>query len=81
MTFELYNFEDGKPTRVNTDDGFVKCSRAFDEETDGWMLEQLDPRDFPLIMAGRQMENMVYEINRLRRENFELRKSEQRWLS
>ena len=34
------------------------------------MLEQLDPNDFPAIQTGRDMEYLVQEVNRLRRELF-----------
>jgi len=76
MEFELSGLgKDGKPTRVRTNDGFMQTARKFDEETDGWMLDQLDPNDFEIIRMGRQTQALVNEVNRLRRENFQLNRS------
>lgn len=71
----------GNPTYVCTDNGFVQTARKFDPENDGWMEYQLDPRDFLAVKIGRQTEQLIHEINELRRENFELKKSEKRWMS
>jgi hypothetical protein len=69
MNFQLYAYdENGKPTMVETYDGFALCCREFDPIEDGWMLKQLDPRDFPAIQIGRDTEYLVSEVNRLRRE-------------
>jgi len=64
--------DNGNPTHVNTDDGFMLCSRPFDPDEDGWMEDQLDPSAFPAIQTGRDMEWLVTEVNRLRRDNFYL---------
>lgn len=79
MKFDV-QYDDGKPVYVCTDDGFIQTGRAFNEKTDGWMLEQLDPRDFPAIRAGRDMENLVHEVNALRREVFSLKQSNKDWM-
>ena len=79
MHFEIRRDEHGKPTHVSTDDGFAQCSRRFDPETDGWMLEQLEHREFPAIRAGRQTAQLVDEVNFLRRENWNLRKQVEQW--
>lgn len=80
MRFEIQYDNDGKPVRVNTDDGFAEISRSFDPETDGWMEDQLDYRDFPAIHTGRQMKALVDEVNELRRENFRLKKNSDMWM-
>ena len=79
MQFEV-SYDNGKPTYVCTDDGFCQTGRAFDHETDGWMLDQLDPRKFPAIRAGRDMEELVHEVNDLRRENFHLKQQVKQWM-
>lgn len=81
LRFEISYDNDGKPVHVSTFDGFAHISRPFDPETDGWMEDQLDPRDFPAIRAGRDMEALVAEVNYLRRENFRLRQSEKMWMN
>ena len=82
MKFEITSRdEEGNPTYVHTDDGFVQTSRKFEQESDGWMEYQLDPRDFVAVNIGRQMESLIHEVNALRRENFHLRQSEKRWMS
>ena len=74
MKFEFTGYDkEGIPTHVNTDDGFMRTGRKFVIKEDGWMLDQLDFRDFPMIEAGRQMEDLVIEVNSLRRENFNLK--------
>ena len=79
MYFELTRDEDGKPTHVLTNDGFVTASRPFVPEEDGWMEDQLDPLDFSLIAFGRQMESLVREVNLLRREVFILKRRIRIW--
>lgn len=70
----------GNPTKVHTDDGYMETCRNYDPETDGWIDDQLHPDDFSIIQMGRQMEALVNEINALRRENFRLRKNEEKYL-
>lgn len=70
LQFDVQHDEDGKPVRVNTDDGFAMISRKFEPEQDGWMENVLYPGDFPIIQMGRQMHALVNEINSLRRELF-----------
>jgi hypothetical protein len=50
--------------------------RALDPERDGWMENQLDPRDFPAIQTGRDMEYLVAEVNSLRRKLFHAKQME-----
>ena len=74
--FEITGWDDqGNPTHVNLDDGFVQTSRRFEAERDGWMVHQLNPADFLGVKLGRQTEALIDEVNRLRRENFELKKN------
>jgi len=80
MRFELSYDNEGKPVHVSTFDGFAHISRPFDPDTDGWMEDQLDPREFPAIRAGRDMEALVNEVNQLRRENFRLKQSDKQWM-
>jgi len=70
----------GNPTRVHIDDGYMEICRDFDPDKDGWIEQQLDVNDFPIISMGRQMEALIYEVNTLRRENFQLKKNEERYL-
>ncbi len=75
MQFEITSRdENDKPLYVNTFDGYAHIHRPFDEEQDGWMEDQLDPRDFEAVRIGRQMEALILEVNNLRRENFRLKK-------
>jgi len=74
MKFKLDRDADGNPVHVHTDDGFMQSSRKFDPEQDGWMEDQLDASEFPAIRTGRDIEWLVYEVNRLRRENFHMRR-------
>lgn len=74
MKFEIDYDSAGKPDYVRTDDGFTMTGQPFDEEQHGWMLDQLDPHDFPAIQIGRQMAALVAEVNALRRELWHERK-------
>lgn len=67
----------GVPTRVHIADGFMETVRPFNEKEDGWMLEMLNPRDFPAIQIGRDTEMLIHEVNSLRRENFHLKKMQE----
>jgi len=76
MNFKIVAVDDeGSPTRICTDDGFMQTSRKFIPDEDGWMLNQLDPKDFPIIEQGRLVESLVYEVNALRRKVFSLNRS------
>jgi hypothetical protein len=78
MQFEITRDSSGNPTHVQTWDGFCHVSREFDPNKDGWMVEQLSSSEMVeldlIINAGRQAENLIREVNHLRRENWELRK-------
>jgi hypothetical protein len=74
MNFQLIRDENDKPYHVNIDTGYMQTSRPYRPEEDGWMEDQIDPYDFPAIQTGRDMEMLVAEVNRLRRENFRLEK-------
>ena len=78
MTFNIQYDEHG-PAYVNTDDGFAQVSRPFDKARDGWMLQQLDPADFPGIRIGLETEWLVNQVNKLRRENYELKQDLDMW--
>jgi len=70
----------GNPIRVHEDNGFMETCHDFDPDKDGWIEQQLDVNDFPIISMGRQMQALIYEVNTLRRENFQLKKNEERYL-
>ena len=74
MGFDIDYDEDGRPVYVRTDDGFAQTGVPYKEEEHGWMLRQIDPKTLHVIRAGREAEALVYEVNDLRRENWELRK-------
>lgn len=68
MYFEITaRDKDGNPTHVCTNDGYCQISRAYNPEEDGWMVDQLDARDFEEVRAGRIIESLIAEINALRR--------------
>ena len=81
MKFDISYDKNGKPDYVNTFDGFAHIGRAFNPDQDGWMLDQLNVRDFPLIGMARDMEDLIYEVNALRRENFQLKQQLKMWSS
>ncbi len=81
MKFEISRDENGAPDHVYTDDGFMQTSRAFDPDVDGWMEDQLDPHDFVAVKIGQQTEQLIAEVNALRRENWCLQKSNREWMS
>jgi hypothetical protein len=58
-------------------DGY--CERGFDENMDGWILEQLDERDIPSVQMAKDILALYAEANALRRENWQLRKDLARW--
>lgn len=68
MKFDITYDDHGKPVHVCTDDGFMQSSRPFNPDEDGWMLDQLDPRDFPEIATGHRVAALVAEVNELRRQ-------------
>lgn len=74
IQFEINRDEDGKPIDVFIDDGIIQTSRKFESEKDGWMLQQLKPSHFLAVEMGRQTEDLIHEVNTLRRENFELKR-------
>lgn len=78
MTHTL-NYTAGKPSRVDIDDGFVHQSIPYDEEKHGWLKDQLDYDNFEAIGIGRQTEALVNAVNRLKRENFELKQQVKMW--
>ncbi len=65
---------EGNPTHVCTDNGFIQTNRSFNKDEDGWMLDQLNPYDFEAIKIGKQMEDLIMEVNYLRRKVFKLKK-------
>ena len=79
MQFEITYDEENEPKWVNTWDGFCQTSREFDPEKDGWMLDQLSAKHFPIIQQGRQVESLLSLVNELKRENFQLRKQLEQW--
>ena len=79
MNFDIDYDEYHQPIYVRTDDGFAQTGRAFDKDTDSWMLSQLNPADFPGIGIGRETEWLVNQVNKLRRENYELKQDLDMW--
>lgn len=79
MKFDILTDEHGVPYHVNTDDGFMQCSRPFNKEEDGWMLNQLSSNDFTAVSLGRQTEWLIREVNRLRRDVFDLNRECKQW--
>lgn len=74
MIFEISNDEEGKPSHIFIDDGYMQTSREFVPEQDGWMQHQLRPKNFLAVQVGRETEDLIHEVNFLRRENFELKR-------
>jgi len=58
-----------KPNSVY--DGF--CHRPYNEETDGWIMEQPKESEYPIVSMARDIISMYNEICELRRENWRLR--------
>jgi hypothetical protein len=85
MRFQITRDEDGKPVHVFTDDGFAQVSRAFDPETDGWMTEQENVGDYPSILSllhlAEEVRGIFLDNNRLRKENWRLKKEAKQWRS
>lgn len=79
MTYEIHRDAQGKPSTVTIDKGYLIEHRAFDAELDGWMEDQLDYRDFPMIRHGQDMEYLVSLVNKLKKENFELKRERDRY--
>lgn len=61
-----------KPNSVY--DGF--CHRPFNEEYDGWMLEQPEINEYPAVLIAKDILAMYNEIKALRKEVWHLRKNE-----
>ena len=64
--------ENGVPTYVHINDGFMEISRPYDKDQDGWIDEQLVMSDFPLVEAAMDIRTLILEVNYLRRENYRL---------
>jgi len=79
MQYSITKNQEGKPVHVYEENSFMSISRPFDEEKDGWMLDQLDYNDFPMIRHGQDMEYLVSLVNKLKRENFHLKKQVEDW--
>ncbi len=79
MNFEITYDEKDNPTYVQTWDGYCSVSREFEPEKDGWMLDQISVKDFPIIQQGRHIESLVHLVNELKRENFYLRNQVEQW--
>lgn len=74
-----YRDENGVPLRVNTNNGFCQTSRPYNPDEDGWIDQQLNEDMFPAIQTGRQMELLVNLVNKLKRENFQLKNQLNSW--
>lgn len=74
MRFELSYDSEGKPNYVTIYHSGMIESRNFDPARDGWMLDQLNPKDFPAITIGRDTEDLVAMVNLLSKENWELKR-------
>jgi len=53
-------------------DGF--CHRPYDENSDGWLMEQPNKNEYPEVSMAKGIISMYKEICELRRENWTLRK-------
>lgn len=73
--------DEGRPLRVETDDGFCLHSGPYDEKLHGWIDDQLDPETFTAIIIGRQTEWLVANVNALRRRNWQLEQELEQWKS
>lgn len=71
--------ENGKPTHVDFDDGFVYGSRPYKQDEDAWIEGQLDPNDFIAIRIGADTEWLIHQVNKLKRENFLLKREVKLW--
>lgn len=69
------NGEWHEPTYVF--DGF--CQRPYDESMDGWLKTQETGSNNPAVVLAEEILNMNHEINSLRRENWGLKKIEERY--
>jgi len=79
MRFEVTYDDAGEPSGVHTDNGYIMEFRKFRPEQDGWMLDQLNPRDFTAIRIGDDTARLVAEVNALRRKNFQLEGEVEQW--
>lgn len=60
---------DGNPTRVVEYTGGMEIARSYDPEIDSHVDSMLDPHEFTVVRIGREVEQLVREVNRLRKEN------------
>lgn len=70
---------DGTPLHVESDDGFAKSCRPYDEDEDGWIEDQLDPSQFVAIQIGDDTRWLTQRVNSLQRENFRLKQELKMW--
>ena len=76
MSFKFLSYDkDGTPFRVQTYDGYAEIVRDFIIEEDGWMLNHIDIMDFEIIRQAEIVKSLADELNTLRRENFDLKRS------
>ena len=65
---QIARFDEFEQTDVF--DGF--CHRQWNESLDGWRRSQIQPGEFPVLEMAHQIIDMAAEINRLRRQVWEL---------
>ena len=73
MPYELSYDGQGNPVYVIEDNGFMIKSGPYDEKEHGWMKDQLNYYDFPMIQFCQDMEYLVALVNKLKKENFFLK--------
>jgi hypothetical protein len=79
MSYQLSYDEKGNPVHVTEDKGFLITSGPYREEEHGWMKDQLNYSEFPMIRHGQDMEYLVSLVNMLKKENFFLKQEKERW--
>lgn len=72
--------ESGKPLTIEIEDGFMLSHGPYNPEEHGWIETQIDDSAFPMIRAGQQLEQLLDEVNALRRENWRLKQQLKAWI-
>ena len=65
--------ENGKPTHILEDTGFMQVSRPYNEKADGYIDDLVYPDEFIAVRMGDEVKHLVSRINSLIRENHRLR--------
>ncbi len=65
--------ENGKPTHILEDTGFMQVSRPYNEKADGYIDDLVYPEDFMAVRMGDEVRLLVTKLNMLIKENHRLR--------